>query len=511
MAENLNDWSTTAATNATADAGINWAEGQTPGSVNSSARSMMAALAKFLGDNNGTKTTASAVANAYTLTGNTAHTALTNGIRLRVKANSTNTGASTFNLNALGAKKIFTRGQAGLADLVANQFGNNGHWDLEYDTAADAGNGAWILINSPFDQFAGVTGSILAYAGSGAPTGWLLCDGSVVSRTTQAALFAVCSTTYNTGGEAGTDFRLPNLTGRAVFGKEAVATRITTAGSGIDGATLGATGGAQTVALITANLASHTHTFSATTGIESVGHTHSFSATTSTESADHTHTYSGTTSTESADHTHSGTTGAQSADHTHTGSGTTTTESADHTHTGTTGTESADHIHTATVTDGGHTHDVKYTLNNVFAATGTTNAVIGLGSGGSSTGGGAAVSSVTGITVANSGVSATHTHSFTSNGVSANHTHTYSFTTTGVSVGHNHAFTSGGVSVTHTHTYSGTTSGKSATHTHTVSGTSGAQSANHTHDVSGTSGASGSGTAHNNMVPCIMLSYIIKT
>jgi len=50
------------------------------------------------------------------------------------------------------------------------------------------------------------------------PQGWLLCDGSAVSRTTYAGLFAVLGTTFNHGGEAGTDFRLPDRRGRVALG-----------------------------------------------------------------------------------------------------------------------------------------------------------------------------------------------------------------------------------------------------------------------------------------------------
>jgi microcystin-dependent protein len=65
------------------------------------------------------------------------------------------------------------------------------------------------------------TGSVIAFAGSTAPTNWLMCDGTTVSRTTYAALFTLIGTTYNTGGEAGTDFRLPNLLGRVPAGRDA--------------------------------------------------------------------------------------------------------------------------------------------------------------------------------------------------------------------------------------------------------------------------------------------------
>jgi hypothetical protein len=76
----------------------------------------------------------------------------------------------------------------------------------------------------------------------------LLCDGSAVSRTTYAALFAVTSTAYGVG-DGSTTFNLPDLRGRAVAGKDNMGgtaqNRLTTAGSSVDGVTLGASGGSQ--------------------------------------------------------------------------------------------------------------------------------------------------------------------------------------------------------------------------------------------------------------------------
>lgn len=97
--------------------------------------------------------------------------------------------------------------------------------------------------------------TIVATARTDAPSGWLLCDGSAVSRTTYATLFAAVNTTYG-AGNGSTTFNLPDLTGRVIAGKEASATRLTTAGSGVDGATLGATGGAQSITLTAAEQAS---------------------------------------------------------------------------------------------------------------------------------------------------------------------------------------------------------------------------------------------------------------
>lgn len=54
------------------------------------------------------------------------------------------------------------------------------------------------------------TGAIIPFAGSTIPSGYLPCDGSAISRTTYADLFAVIGTTYGSG-DSSTTFNLPNL------------------------------------------------------------------------------------------------------------------------------------------------------------------------------------------------------------------------------------------------------------------------------------------------------------
>ena len=61
------------------------------------------------------------------------------------------------------------------------------------------------------------TGVVQAFAGSTTPQGWLLCDGSAVSRTDYAALYAVIGTTYGAGDGSKT-FNLPNLTDKFIQG-----------------------------------------------------------------------------------------------------------------------------------------------------------------------------------------------------------------------------------------------------------------------------------------------------
>lgn len=94
------------------------------------------------------------------------------------------------------------------------------------------------------------SGLIQAHAGGSAPAGWLLCDGSAISRTAYASLFGAIGTTYGTG-DGSTTFNIPDLRGRVVAGKDnmngTAAGRIAagSGASGINGQTLGASGGSE--------------------------------------------------------------------------------------------------------------------------------------------------------------------------------------------------------------------------------------------------------------------------
>lgn len=106
------------------------------------------------------------------------------------------------------------------------------------------------------------SGVIMPFAGSAAPSGYLLCAGQAVSRTTFAALFTALGTTYGTG-DGSTTFNLPDLRGRTPFGIDnmngTAANRVTSVGSGVSGTTRGAAGGAETVTLTAAQMPSHNH------------------------------------------------------------------------------------------------------------------------------------------------------------------------------------------------------------------------------------------------------------
>lgn len=114
-------------------------------------------------------------------------------------------------------------------------------------------------------------GTVVDFAGSTAPTGWLLCGGQSLNRADYPSLFAVIGTTY--GSLTGATFSLPDCRGRVSAGRDfdqgGTAGRLTAMSP--NGTSLGATGGAQSVALSTNQLPAHNHTG---TAASAGAHTH---------------------------------------------------------------------------------------------------------------------------------------------------------------------------------------------------------------------------------------------
>lgn len=161
------------------------------------------------------------------------------------------------------------------------------------------------------------SGSVMAFAGTTAPTGWLLCDGTAYPQTTYPALFTAIGNAYATSGgqtaPASGLFRVPIMTGRVAVGRDASQTEFDV---------LGETGGAK------ASVAPHTHTISHD---HSIAHDHAAFDTTSAG----THTHGISVSVDviaTGDHTHDD--GTLSFDHAHYMDAK-TTSSTSHTHTGT--------------------------------------------------------------------------------------------------------------------------------------------------------------------------------
>ena len=134
------------------------------------------------------------------------------------------------------------------------------------------------------------TGSVVDFASNSIPNGWLLCDGSAISRTTHASLFNAIGTTYGVG-DGSTTFNLPDCRGRSSIGLGtnpavesltdsdglAVASRTPrhTHGPGTLGGTTGVNSAAGPATTILGSKAEnpHTHPFTVTTGVTDAGFT----------------------------------------------------------------------------------------------------------------------------------------------------------------------------------------------------------------------------------------------
>ncbi len=135
-------------------------------------------------------------------------------------------------------------GNTGWSDITASDIDSTGQPAQNILVADGVGGAAWVN---------GVpVGSLQMFAGSSVPSGWLFCNGDTVSRTLYAGLFAVIGTAFNIGGEAGTDFRLPDMRGRSPIG---VGT-----GSSLTPRALAASAGVETRQISSTNLPLHTHT-----------------------------------------------------------------------------------------------------------------------------------------------------------------------------------------------------------------------------------------------------------
>lgn len=204
----------------------------------------------------------SGAANAYVINPSAALTEYSDGQMVWLKPGATNTGASTINVSSLGAKTIRTTVSTALVggELIA------GHWHmLKYSSTLDAfvivsergnaeitgdktvvgGTGTTVgttettisvsiadggvdttqladgavtvdkLSDAALAALSPV-GTVIAFTAATPPTGYLECDGSSISRTTYAALFAVISDDYGTAD--GSHFNLPDFRGQFLRG-----------------------------------------------------------------------------------------------------------------------------------------------------------------------------------------------------------------------------------------------------------------------------------------------------
>lgn len=141
-----------------------------------------------------------------------------------------------------------TRGAITGARIANGALSNSG--SLEW--TREAGGGLIPTIKPALIQELMPTATIAATARSTAPTGWKLCDGSAISRTTFAALFTAIGTTYGVG-DGSTTFNLPDLRGRVPVGVDGTAARLSANDA------LGNSAGEEKHTLLLAEIPAHNH------------------------------------------------------------------------------------------------------------------------------------------------------------------------------------------------------------------------------------------------------------
>lgn len=131
-------WNTSAASNASADANIDWTEGMLPSLVNDSARAMMAALASMIRDQGGYATLGGS-GNTFTLTLSQTMASKVPAI-IGFLATRANTGAVTMNIDSSGGYPL--RKNTGV-DLVSGDIVNGAFYIITWDSA----NSEWKIAN----------------------------------------------------------------------------------------------------------------------------------------------------------------------------------------------------------------------------------------------------------------------------------------------------------------------------------------------------------------------------
>lgn len=175
-----------------------------------------------------------------------------------------------------GTSWVISGGGVTVSDTKPSSPSNGDLWYYSAEGIAfmyynDGNTGQWVQATSIVanaDPNPMPAGSIMAWGGSTAPTNWMICDGSAISRSTYASLFAAIGTTYGSG-DGSTTFNIPDIKGRVVVGFDSLQSEFNF---------LGETGGAKTHTLTIAEMPSHTHIQNAHNHTQDP-HTHSLSGT----------------------------------------------------------------------------------------------------------------------------------------------------------------------------------------------------------------------------------------
>jgi microcystin-dependent protein len=201
-----------------------------------------------------------------TLTNSPALTSYSAGQMFSFISAGANTTNVTVNISALGAKAITKNGATA---LVAGDIPASALVSIMYDgtqfqlqtssnlnplssiTGLGTGVATALAVSLANGGGFAPTGTLLDFAGTAAPTGFLGCDGAAVSRATYASLFTAIGTTWGVG-DGVTTFNLPNFQRRVAVGSGG-------SGTATLANTVGSTGGAETHTLTETEMPAHTH------------------------------------------------------------------------------------------------------------------------------------------------------------------------------------------------------------------------------------------------------------
>ncbi len=192
MATGVQTWSTVPVTNATADSNINWAEGMAPSQVNDSARALMASVAKWRDDHNGTIVT-SGTTLAYTAITSQVEGSLVNGYEVTLQFHATNDVNATLAVDGLAASPLQL--YAG-KNVVGQDFPLGSIQCFTYSTS---GTGQWIWHSYTRPILSAISNSLSADV---TLTTTSFFDGPTVAQGTTGVWFA--SGTVTLGGNATT-------------------------------------------------------------------------------------------------------------------------------------------------------------------------------------------------------------------------------------------------------------------------------------------------------------------
>lgn len=237
----MSGWSTTAGSNATVGS-IDWAEGMAPAQVNNSARAMMADQADWYRNSAEwilrTDTPVYVSATSFKFTGTDLTSIYSVGRRIKLIAPTPGTIYGRITASAFVTDTTLT------ISWDSTSLTNETLTSVAVGIVKNASTGQSLDAENikRVREFGMPAGAMVSYGSTTAPSGWLLCYGQTVSRTTYADLFAAISTTYGSTDSA--TFKVPDRRGRVSICLNNLGGSSASTFTGLT--TLGATGGSKT-------------------------------------------------------------------------------------------------------------------------------------------------------------------------------------------------------------------------------------------------------------------------